>query len=81
MRISILGVGSIGGLLLGSLGTTNHELVAVSRGLTAKRIIAVPRKLRRMASILYIGGALFGAQASAFAFRQVETPCWRGRSR
>ncbi len=38
MRISILGVGSIGGLLLGSLGTTNHELVAVSRGLTAKRI-------------------------------------------
>ena len=30
MRIAVLGVGSIGGLILGALSTTDHVLVAVS---------------------------------------------------
>ena len=34
MRIAILGVGSIGGLILGTLSDTSAELVAVSRGKT-----------------------------------------------
>ena len=32
MRIAILGVGSIGGVLLGALSDTDAELVAIARG-------------------------------------------------
>ena len=32
MRIAIIGVGSIGGVLLGALSDTDAELVAVARG-------------------------------------------------
>jgi len=40
MRIAVLGVGSIGGLILGALSTTDHGLVAVSRAETALRLSA-----------------------------------------
>tara|TARA_B100001109_G_C18838457_1_gene463177 strand:- start:62 stop:1012 length:951 start_codon:yes stop_codon:yes gene_type:complete len=40
MRIAVLGVGSIGGLILGALSKTEHHLIAVSRGETALRISA-----------------------------------------
>lgn len=40
MRIAVLGVGSIGGLILGALSTTDHVLVAVSRAETALRLSA-----------------------------------------
>ena len=40
MRIAVLGVGSIGGLILGALSTTDHDLLAVSRGETALRLAA-----------------------------------------
>ncbi|MEE3270145.1 MAG: 2-dehydropantoate 2-reductase [Candidatus Thermoplasmatota archaeon] len=36
MRIAILGVGSIGGVLLGALSDTNTELVAVARGRSSR---------------------------------------------
>ena len=44
MRIAVIGVGSIGGLILGALSTTNHDLVAVSRaeralGLSAEGLV------------------------------------------
>ena len=35
MRIAILGVGSIGGVILGALSDTDTDLVAVSRGQAA----------------------------------------------
>jgi len=35
VRLAILGVGSVGGVLLGSLSDTGSELVCVSRGITA----------------------------------------------
>ena len=38
MRICVLGTGSIGGLILGALCSTEHDLVAVSRGETAMRL-------------------------------------------
>ena len=38
MRIAILGVGSLGGVLLGSLSDTESELICVSRGETAARL-------------------------------------------
>ena len=38
MRIAVLGVGSIGGVLLGALSDTNCELVAISRGNSADKL-------------------------------------------
>ena len=38
MRICVLGTGSIGSLILGALCSTEHDLVAVSRGETAMRL-------------------------------------------
>lgn len=38
MRICVLGTGSIGGLILGALCSTEHHIVAVSRGETAMRL-------------------------------------------
>ena len=38
MRIAILGVGSIGGLVLGALSDTDADLVAVSRGQAASNL-------------------------------------------
>ena len=38
MRIAIIGVGSIGGVLLGALSDTDAEMVAVSRGTTATEL-------------------------------------------
>ena len=38
MRIAILGVGSIGGVLLGALADTDAEMVAVARGTTASEL-------------------------------------------
>ena len=35
MRIAIIGVGSIGGILLGALSDTDAEMVAVARVTTA----------------------------------------------
>ena len=36
MRVAILGVGSIGGVFLSSLSSADVDLLAISRGLTAK---------------------------------------------
>ena len=47
MRIAVLGVGSIGGLILGALSTTDHDLVAVSRAETALRLSAEGLVLHR----------------------------------
>ena len=38
MRIAIIGVGSIGGILLGALSDTDAEMVAVARGTTATEL-------------------------------------------
>ena len=38
MRIAVLGVGSIGGVVLGALSDTNTDLVAVSRGQAASNL-------------------------------------------
>tara|TARA_B100000427_G_scaffold102622_1_gene84816 strand:- start:477 stop:1427 length:951 start_codon:yes stop_codon:yes gene_type:complete len=46
MRIAVLGIGSIGGVLLGALSDTNCELVAISRGKSAD-------KLSSMGLVLY----------------------------
>ena len=41
MRIAILGVGSIGGVLLGALADTDAEMVAVARGTTASELLEI----------------------------------------
>ena len=38
MRIAVLGVGSIGGVILGALSDTDADLVAVSRGQVASNL-------------------------------------------
>ena len=38
MRVAILGIGSIGGVILAGLADTELELVAVSRGSTAQAL-------------------------------------------
>ena len=38
MRIAVLGVGSIGGVLLGALSDTDCDLVAISRGSSANNL-------------------------------------------
>jgi len=40
MRVAILGVGSIGGVFLSSLSSADVDLLAISRGLTAKSLIS-----------------------------------------
>ena len=40
MRIAILGVGSIGGVLLSSLANTDAELIAISRGPTSQSLVS-----------------------------------------
>tara|TARA_B110000881_G_scaffold218541_1_gene238265 strand:+ start:490 stop:1449 length:960 start_codon:yes stop_codon:yes gene_type:complete len=41
LRIAILGIGSIGGLFLGTLADSNVDLIAVSRGITATKLSRV----------------------------------------
>ena len=38
MQIAILGIGSIGGVLLGALSDTDAELVAVARGESSRML-------------------------------------------
>ena len=38
MRVAVLGVGSIGGVILGALSDTDTDLVAVSRGQSASNL-------------------------------------------
>ena len=38
MRIAVLGVGSIGGVLLGALSDTDCDLLAISRGISASNL-------------------------------------------
>ena len=38
MRVAIIGVGSIGGIILGAMADTDVDIVCVSRGSTAKNL-------------------------------------------
>ena len=38
LRVAIIGVGSIGGIILGAMADTDVDIVCVSRGSTAKNL-------------------------------------------